>query len=182
MLPHNIIFTLVLVFIVIALGLIVFFYFTRMDWSRISRFKRLSNFAARFSDGLKMMTVRVGLINVLLLFSDILFYGIRHTFILKGLGIQCSLISISFVVAISIFAGFVSLMPLGLGAYDLSLVFLLTLLDVPRELALVVPIINRIVMIGVGLILGLISLNRISLSRERVIDFSGKSKFIDKVD
>jgi uncharacterized membrane protein YbhN (UPF0104 family) len=73
-------------------------------------------------------------------------------------------------------------MPLGLGGYDLSLVFLLTLLDVPRELALVVPIINRIVMIGLGLILGVISLNRISLSRERVIDFSGKSKFTDKVD
>jgi len=95
------VFAMVLGLVVIAFGLIVFFCFTRMDWSRISRFKRLSNFAIRFSNGLKMMTIRVALINILLLFSDILFYGIRHTLILKSLGIQRPLISISLVVAIA---------------------------------------------------------------------------------
>jgi uncharacterized membrane protein YbhN (UPF0104 family) len=167
---------------VIVSGVIVLSCFARMDWSRFSRFKRLSNFAIKFSNGLKMLTVRVSVFNMLLLFSDIFFYGIRHTLILMGLGVQCSLISVSLIVAISIFAGFVSLMPLGLGGYDLSLVFLLTLIDVPRELALVVPVINRIVMIGVGLILGTISLSRISLSRKTLMDVSENSTLVDKVN
>ena len=118
----------------------------------------------------------------LLLFSDILFYGIRHSLILIGLGVQCSLVSVTLIVAISIFAGFVSLMPLGLGGYDLSLVFLLTLIGVPKELAMVVPLINRMVMIGVGLILGTISMSRISLSRKTLMDVSENSALADRIN
>lgn len=163
-------------------GIIVLFCFARMDWSRFSRLKRLSSFAEKFSNGLKMLTVRVGVFNMLLLFSDIFFYGIRHSLILIGLGVQCSLVSVTLIVAISIFAGFVSLMPLGLGGYDLSLVFLLTLIGVPKELALVVPVINRIVMIGAGLILGTISMSRISLSRKTVMDVSENSALADRIN
>jgi uncharacterized protein (TIRG00374 family) len=153
-----------------------------MDWSHFSRFKRLSSFALKFSNGLKMLTARVGVFNLLLLFSDIFFYGIRHSLILTGLGVQCPLVSVTLIVAISIFAGFVSLMPLGLGGYDLSLVFLLTLIGVPKELALVVPVINRIVMIGAGLILGTISMGRISLSRKTVMDVSENSALADRIN
>lgn len=166
LIPQKRILTVSAGLVFIAAGFVLLFVVTRINWSRLSRFQRVSNFAARFSSGLQMMTVRVGLTNALLLFSDILFYGFRHTLILMGLGVKCSLLSVTLIVAISIFAGFVSLMPLGLGAYDLSLAFLLTLIDVPRELALVVPVINRISMIGIGLILGAISLNRISLPRK----------------
>ena len=118
---------------------------------------------------------------MLLLFSDIFFYGIRHSLILAGLGVQCSIFDVTLIVAISIFAGFISLMPLGLGGYDLSLVFLLTLIDVPKELALAVPVINRIVMIGVGLILGTFSMSRISLSHRTLVDASENSQLAEKV-
>jgi uncharacterized membrane protein YbhN (UPF0104 family) len=174
--------TMTLCFGAIVSGIIVLFCFARMDWSHFSRFKRLSSFALKFSNGLKMLTARVGVFNLLLLFSDIFFYGIRHSLILTGLGVQCPLVSVTLIVAISIFAGFVSLMPLGLGGYDLSLVFLLTLIGVPKELALVVPVINRIVMIGAGLILGTISMGRISLSRKTVMDVSENSALADRIN
>jgi uncharacterized membrane protein YbhN (UPF0104 family) len=166
LIPHNRILTGIAGLVLITSGFIFLFIVTRADWSRLSRLQKLSNFASRLSSGLQMMTVRVGLTNTLLLACDILFYGIRHMLILIGLGVKCPLLLVTLVVAISIFAGFVSLMPLGIGGYDLSLVFLLTLIDVPRELALAVPIINRISMIGVGLILGTISLSRMSLPQK----------------
>ncbi|MCK4783692.1 MAG: flippase-like domain-containing protein [Desulfobacteraceae bacterium] len=149
-----------------ASGFALLFVVTHVDWPRLSRSQRLSDFTSRLSTGLKLMTMRVGLINALLLSSDILFYGIRHTLILMGLGVKCSLIEITLIVATSIFAGFVSLMPLGIGGYDVSLAFFLTLIDVPRELAVAVPVINRISMVSVGLILGGISLNSLALQRK----------------
>lgn len=163
-------------FMLIALGVILLSVLTRADWSRFSRFQRVSDFGSRLSAGLRLMTVRVALVNALLLCSDILFYGIRHSLILVGLGVECSIIKVTLIVAISIFAGFVSLMPLGIGGYDLSLAFLLTLIDVPREVAVAVPVINRISMISVGLILGGISLNRLPLQRKFLRDVSDDSR------
>ena len=179
--PQKHSFTMILGLGVIVSGIIILFCFSQINWSRFSRFKRLTRFAEKFSHGLKMLTVRVGVLNMLLLFSDIFFYGIRHSLILAGLGVQCSIFDVTLIVAISIFAGFISLMPLGLGGYDLSLVFLLTLIDVPKELALAVPVINRIVMIGVGLILGTFSMSRISLSHRTLVDASENSQLAEKV-
>jgi len=131
----------------------------RLDWLGSCRFA----VAARLAQGLRLLSARIAVINSGLVAGDIVLYGVRHALILATLGVHCSLLNVTFVVAISIFAGFVSLMPAGFGAYDISLVFLLTLIGVPREAAVAVPVINRVVTIATGVLLGAVSVHRLGI-------------------
>ena len=138
--------------------------FARHDWRHWQRQPLLSEAVRRFSSGLQMLSARAALGNTLLLALDILIYGLRHTLILTALGVDCSLLQVTLVVAMSVFAGFASLMPLGLGGYDFSMIFLLTMIGVPREAALAVPVINRILMISSVAVLGGISAGKLGLT------------------
>jgi len=95
------------------------------------------------------------------LLIDIVIYGLRHTVILAAMGIDASIYKVTLLVSLSIVAGFVSLMPMGIGGYDLSLVLLLSSAGIPGEQALMVPLVHRFFMMGTGIILGLFSVIRL---------------------
>ena len=107
--------------------------------------------------GLEFLSLKTGSANIVVFLIDILAYSVRHELILLALGVRASLFDLTLVVAMSVVAGFVSFMPLGLGTYDASLVFLLAMIGVPREAALAVPLINRIATMLIGGTLGALS-------------------------
>jgi uncharacterized protein (TIRG00374 family) len=67
-------------------------------------------------------------------------------------------------VSVSLTAGTISLIPMGLGVRDASLVLLLTQLDVPQALALSTAVIQRLFSPGWPLLLGIISANILGVS------------------
>jgi len=155
--------------VIIITGIVTFlFFFTRYGQCHWYRFAWLSKYVQQFSSVLNQVSINIVISNVTLLIMDIFIYGIRHTLILSALGVECSLLKVTAVVAISVFAGFISLMPLGLGGYDLSLIFLLTMIGVPRKAAMATPLINRIAMLSVVLILGSISFSRLGITRDKI--------------
>ncbi len=130
----------------------------------LNRYPRISDLVGCFSSALRMFSRKAAAGNAILIIGDIFIYGMRHMMILSSLGTDLPLLQITMVVAVSILAGFVSMMPMGLGGYDLSLVFLLMMIGVPRETALAVPVINRITMVSASALLGSISASRLGLS------------------
>lgn len=154
----------VILVIVIMVIVALLFVLVRLSQKDSHRFPWLSKYIGRFISVLNKVSVYVIVINVTLLLIDIYIYGVRHFLILSALGVECSLLKVISMVAISVFAGFISLMPLGLGGYDLSLALLLTIVGVPREAAIATPLINRISMISVGLVLGSISYSRLGIT------------------
>jgi uncharacterized protein (TIRG00374 family) len=55
------------------------------------------------------------------------------------------------------FIGAVSMIPMGIGTRDISMVFYLSSFGVPSQIAIVVTVIQRVVTTGLGYLLGLIS-------------------------
>ncbi len=89
------------------------------------------------------------------LIVDIGGYVLRHAAILWALGMYLSPIQIAFATVLSITVGFLSMLPMGIGAYDVTLILLLSQYGVPEEVAVVVPLINRVGNLLVAVLLGL---------------------------
>lgn len=99
---------------------------------------------------------------------DVLVYTFRHFLIFKALDIQISFGYTLILVAIGFCGGLLSMMPMGLGGYDLSIVFMLMHLGVPRESAVLVPVIERFVMLLTSVIFGSVSLHKLHLSWKKI--------------
>ena len=96
---------------------------------------------------------------------DVSSYIARHFFILQLLGVtDLPFLTIASASVLSIFAGFVSAMPMGLGGYDATIIFLLTQQGVPLKTAVLAPIINRSANILVSALLGIPSAYKLGLS------------------
>ncbi len=111
--------------------------------------------ARRWREQLATLTpvALTGAVTVLAL--DIVGYIVRHGAILAALGTELAPVPLAFATVASITAGFLSMLPMGLGAYDVTLIFLLTLFGVPAEIAVLVPLINRAGNILVSVLLGI---------------------------
>lgn len=119
------------------------------------------------------------LINFLLLLADVFVYGVRHWVAIRALGGNVELLTVTLIVGMSVSAGFLSLMPLGLGAYDLSLGFLLHGLGLPDEIAIALPLINRIAIVSLSLLLGFVSFNLTGLRRDQLQNPDAESTSTD---
>ena len=98
-----------------------------------------------------------GHIMLLILFTltvDVLLYGIRHLLITQALGVDIPPYIIFVISIVAVFAGIISTLPMGLGAYDVSLVALMGLYGVDIEMALIVAFSNRLGMILTSIMLG----------------------------
>lgn len=95
----------------------------------------------------------VGVLAIIL--ADIAGYAVRHGTILAALDTHIPATQIAFATIVSIAAGFVSLLPMGIGAYDVTIVALLVSFGAPAEIAVLVPVINRAATILVSIGLGL---------------------------
>jgi uncharacterized protein (TIRG00374 family) len=119
--------------------------------------QRVMRFSEQTRDGLANLPVwsllsMAGL--VALTFAAV---TMRLYVILQMLGHPVSLLALLYAQMISITSGNISLIPMGLGVRDASLMLLLLHLGVPREVAISVAIIQRLLSPGWPLLLGMIS-------------------------
>ena len=109
----------------------------------------------RWITSLEPVSVQAVLGALVVLAVDIAGYVLRHGAILQALGTDIDLPSLAFATVASITAGFLSMLPMGLGAYDVALIFLLSSFSVPVEVAVIVPLFNRAGNILVSVLMGL---------------------------
>lgn len=101
---------------------------------------------------------------ILLFTVDIGSYVVRHFFIIMMLPMDpLSWWTITTISIVSIFAGFVSTMPMGLVGYDATVIFLLNQQGVSFEIAVLVPVINRIANIIVSIVMGIPSAYKLGI-------------------
>lgn len=86
---------------------------------------------------------------------DIASHVLRHWLLLAMCAVSLEPGAVALVACVSIFVGLVSLMPMGLGGYDVTLVLLLSQLGVPAEVGVMVALLNRLATIAVGSALGI---------------------------
>jgi len=117
----------------------------------------------------KVLSVRkyvsAGMLTLALAFAflDIFTQVLRHYFLLHFLGQDVALGLVAAVTAIAFFAGLVSMMPLGLGGYDVMLIFLLAKLGIALDVSTILVITNRILSLGTSTGLGLVSAWKLDL-------------------
>jgi uncharacterized membrane protein YbhN (UPF0104 family) len=98
---------------------------------------------------------RIALFVVITLVADILLYGVRHVVLADMLGLELAAGKMFIIGILAVFAGIISTLPMGLGAYDATLVALLALFGVEVELGLILAFSNRLGMIITSIMLGL---------------------------
>lgn len=94
------------------------------------------------------------LLTICVVITDIISHVLRHWALLASMGFSIPLEQIFITTSIGIFAGLTSMMPMGLGGYDLTIVLLLTHFSVPPEIAVCVPVLNRILTLIFSAIFG----------------------------
>jgi len=95
---------------------------------------------------------------------DICSHILRHWALFSMINVELSLAVIAALTCISIFVGLASMMPMGLGGYDLSLALLLAQFGIPWETSLLVPIINRVGNISFSVLVGVWSARGLDLN------------------
>lgn len=97
---------------------------------------------------------RVLLLAALIVAADIFTQVMRHDALLAMFGDHLPRPQLFAIVALSFFAGLASLMPLGLGGYDVTLVYLLVQAGVPAHAGVAIVVANRLGSVAVSAVLG----------------------------
>jgi uncharacterized protein (TIRG00374 family) len=137
-------------------------YFARVPFS--NAVTQLIHFVKRVQGALRQLPA-AKLLGVVVL--DLLILGvqtIRLWLVLSILGFGVSPLALLAVLTISLTAGNLSMIPMGLGVRDASFTLLLTQLGIPSEIALAAAVIQRLFSPGWPLLLGLISANILGVS------------------
>lgn len=90
----------------------------------------------------------------LIMVVDVAALGARHWALAQALGQDLPLALAGAIGVLSVFAGLASMMPMGLGGYDIVLVALLEQAGVPIEVAIGVTLLNRLLNVTIALALG----------------------------
>jgi uncharacterized protein (TIRG00374 family) len=125
---------------------------------------RAAGFLERVQAGLRRLPLH-SLTGVTLLIALMLFLqALNLHLVLRTLGQIVSPIALLYVLAISVTAGNLSLIPMGIGVRDASFVLLLRQLGIPDEIALSAAVIQRLLAPGWPLLLGIISTNILGIA------------------
>ncbi|MBW2004089.1 MAG: flippase-like domain-containing protein [Deltaproteobacteria bacterium] len=116
--------------------------------------QRLRNLLKTLYDNIRLLTLKSTFAATLFLLFDITSYICRHSLILAALNVQVPFFQVAIITIISIFGGFISMIPMGMGAYDVTIILLLTQSGVSYETALLVPLVNRTGNILASIVLG----------------------------
>lgn len=116
-------------------------------WIVLKKQEQLASLARAVAPGVAMFVVAT-------LVVDVLLYGVRHMVLADVLGLAVDPGRIFIIGILATFAGIISTLPMGLGAYDATLVALLALYGVEVEISLLLAVSNRLGMIGTSVILG----------------------------
>jgi uncharacterized membrane protein YbhN (UPF0104 family) len=117
-----------------AVGLFLVMLFARRLLGKLLRPLRDPEFA---------ISTRTVVMSVTIVIIDVFGFGVRHIAIFMLLGLPINYLDGFLIGILSVFAGIASTLPLGLGAYDAALIFLLTSHGVSLDMAGVAPILNR---------------------------------------
>jgi uncharacterized protein (TIRG00374 family) len=126
--------------------------------------KRIASFGGQVQISLRNLPVWALLSTTILIILNLAAVAIRLHLVLQMLGYAVSPMALLYVQAIAVTTGNLSMIPMGLGVRDASLVLLLAQLGVPNEIALSVGVIQRLFSPGWPLLLGLISANILGIS------------------
>lgn len=129
--------------------------------SFVARFMR---FFERVQWALRQLPIAKILQVVLLVVAMLGLQSMRLWLVLSILGFGVSPLALLAVLTISLTAGNLSMIPMGLGVRDASFTLLLTQLGIPSEIALAAAVIQRLFSPGWPLLLGLISANILGVS------------------
>ena len=125
------------------------------------RLRSARGFWGRCREQMSNLSVaQIGMI-ISILILDIASYVWRHWVIFNAFSIDLSPLLVAAIAVVSITAGFLSLLPMGLVGYDLTLIFLLTHNHVGADLAMQVALVNRLAALFVCAALGIPSLMRV---------------------
>ncbi|MHB8743871.1 MAG: lysylphosphatidylglycerol synthase transmembrane domain-containing protein [Sulfuricaulis sp.] len=117
-------------------------------WARLgAHIKRMPEFV----HNLGMWTI---VLSLGVMFADVLINAAFHWFLLRVVGVELSPVAVLIATSIAMLAGIASLLPSGLGGYDVTLIILLRGFGVPITAAVLVPILNRIGILLMAMILG----------------------------
>lgn len=119
------------------------------------RFKGLARRWQETTSCLRRGLMPAGLLAAALVaLSDVLVYSLRHAVLLGLLGHELSWSTVLAISSVSVFAGLLSLMPMGLGGYDLTLLLLLGHYQIPATDGIWVAAGNRAANLAVAVVLG----------------------------
>ena len=157
-----------MIFVVVLATLFLSFIFIRIG--KKNTFKR-------FVTAVQKLRWQQSIIVIILFVIDISSYVFRHALIIALVSdLQIGWQSIAAITILSIFAGFVSAMPMGLIGYDATIIFLLTQQGMNIEIAALVPIINRAANLLVSIMLGIPSAFKLNIGLD-VKEFAKKVNF-----
>ena len=88
---------------------------------------------------------------------DVIGFGLRHIAIFIFLGLPTTYLDAFLIGVLSVFAGIASTLPMGLGAYDATLIFLLAQHGISLEQASLAPILNRTLNLLTSMLFGGVS-------------------------
>lgn len=125
---------------------------------------RIINWGHRFLESIRTVPLWTATSVVILYFLRLSARAFCLHVILKDMGILSSVIDLVFIQSISGIVGIMSLLPMGLGAKDISLNVLMIQIGIPREIALVGVLIDRLLWTMIPLVVGLVSANVIGIS------------------
>lgn len=129
---------------------------------------KLNALMTRFKVGLDTIahatSRRVILASLAITGADITSHVVRHGVLLAMFGHALEWQALFATSTVSIFCGLISLMPMGLGGYDLAIVLLLTQQGIPAADAVAVAVTNRLANIAVGTVLGMAGGTRLGLN------------------
>lgn len=128
---------------------------------------RIIDSGRRFAESLKTVPRETLAAMVLLYLVRISARAICLYMILRDMNVSVSVLDLVFIQSIGGIVGIVSMLPMGIGAKDASLLVLMTQLGVPQGVALVAVLVDRALWTLVPLVAGIISANVLGVSKWR---------------
>jgi uncharacterized protein (TIRG00374 family) len=135
---------------------------------------RITDFVIRFKGSVQRTSKRALFVFVVFLLIRVAIRALVTYVVLLRLGYDLSPVAIAGAQSISGLVGVFSMLPVGLGAQDLSSIMLFTRMGLPDDVAALVAMIERALWTLVPFALGVISMNRLGIrwfgSREQIGD------------
>lgn len=124
---------------------------------------KILTFAENVQIGLKRTSKVIVLLIVLLMFTRFFITAYCSHLILLDFGQSISTLHILYAQSISLIVGLVSMVPMGLGSKDVTLVFLLSHIGISKEAAVSLAIVERIIWAALPLLIGIICANSLGI-------------------
>ncbi len=126
--------------------------------------RKLRDFITEFRISLSAINKTKLVIGSLVMISNYLLEALCLYLIFKEFGWILNIFEMTFVIVFAYLVGLFSLIPMGIGPQDISLVYLLTKLGIPQVIGTAAAVINRLTRVVIPIIIGLISINLLGIN------------------